>query len=280
MLWTPPAGPQTLESNVGGTASAEFGTALAAAGTAHTKTSWTEMIASTTYDAYGITVAISHTPTASTNIRRLVDVGIGGSGSEVVLLPNLNAGNVGLWNSAAAEPVMYHFPIFIPAGTRLSARHQSSSTTVGCTVAVWLHQWPTLSGSWVGTRVTAYGADTATSAGVSVAQSTTAYGTTAEITASCDNPVRYIQLGQDLLTDTTGGDKRGIVRFGIGSGPTWVVSDLPFNEKTSVETVFTFGVNFILSQMRFNIPAGTRLCLATRVSASAENRGWIIYGVD
>lgn len=279
MLWTPPAGPQALESNVGGTTAAEFGTALAAAGTAHTKTSWTQLIASTAYDSYGVVVAISQTPTASTNIRRLVDIGIGAASSEVVLLPDLNAGNTGLWNSAAATPAMYYFPVFVPAGTRISARHQSSSTTVGCTVAVWLMQWPIGPGQWVGQRVTAYGVNAANSYGTSVAQSTGGYGTTAEITASCGYPIRALQLGQDMLADTTGATKRGIVRIGRGATPDWFVSDLPFQESTTTENLFMMAPNLILSQMRFAIPAATRLTLATRTS-SAESRGWIIYGVD
>lgn len=281
MLLHQPFGASQLESNVGGTTANELGTLITASGSIHTKGAFSagELIASTAYGSYGITIMLTEVGTvASTNSRMLVDIGIGGSGSETVLIPNLLAGNAGTLTGAVNTAGMYSFPIFIPSGTRISARCQALIASDTVRVAVWLHQQAKF-GGWTGQRVTAYGVDTATSTGVSVAQATGAYGTTAEIDAACANSIRYMQVGVDLLTDTTGANKRGIVRVGIGATPDWIVSDLPFGESTSTENITCIWANYLLSQMRFSIPAATRLVLATRTS-SAENRGWAIYGVD
>jgi len=280
MLLAAPTGAQVIESNVGGTTAAELGTLITAAGSSHTKGAFSsgELIASTARASYGITVMLAEVGTAaSTNSRMLVDIGLGASGSETVLIPDLLAGNVGTLTGAVNTAAMYHFPLFIPSASRLSARCQALIASDTVRVAVWLHQHVRNVG-WVGQRVTAYGPDTATSSGVSVPQSTGAYGTTTEITSSCTYPIRAMQLGVDLATDTTGVNKRGIVRVGTGATPEWIASDLPFGESTSTENISCMWANLILQGMRFSIPAATRLALATRTSA-AENRGWAIYAV-
>jgi hypothetical protein len=52
-----------------------------------------------------------------------VDIGIGGSGSEVVVINNLGMGSYG------TQQVSYFFPFSVPAGTRIAARLSSSSTS-------------------------------------------------------------------------------------------------------------------------------------------------------
>jgi hypothetical protein len=94
MLYTPNNSSLAhITSNIG-TTSAEYGTSVAAPGSTHTKnTTYTELIASTSYAAYGITVLLSNVgTTASTNARALVDIAIGAASSEVVIIPNLICG--------------------------------------------------------------------------------------------------------------------------------------------------------------------------------------------
>lgn len=279
MLHVPASGCTTVAPAAAISAAAEFGVTLAAPGTANVKTDWTEIVSATTADAMGITIAISSPPAGSTNTRRLVDIGIGAAGQEQVFIANLLAGNCGEWISAAAQPIMYHFPVFIPAGTRLSARHQSSSTTVTATIGIWLNRSPRGLCGWVGTRVLTFGANTANSSATSVPQANGSYGTTTVIGSATPVTLRYLQLGQDLLTDTTGNTKRGLVRIGFQTPVTWLISDLPFKESTTTENPFMNETNFLLSQLRPVIPAGRQIILATTVNTAAENRGWAVYGV-
>jgi len=281
MLYIPARGNTILGENVGA-ASAEFGTTVTGAA-AHVKnTTYTTVIAAITYDTFGITIMLAGTSdTASINTRMLVDIAIGAAAAEKVIIPNLMVGNVGVFGGVAyGNCQIYYFPIFIPKGSRLSATAQSLIVNDTCTCAVWLHQGPSARDRWMGSRVTSYGADLATSSGVSHSPGNGAYATATEIITACTYPIKAMQIGYDLLTDTTAANSRGLVRIGVGATPNYVVSDLPFNESTTVESVSIAYGNFILSQMRFNIAAATRLTVSAQRSVSAEARGWIIYGVD
>jgi hypothetical protein len=216
---------------------------------------------------------------ASTNTRTLVDVGLGASSSEVVLIPNLLAGQVGASNGASIGPQAYFFPIYIPAGVRIAVRCQSLALSDTCHVQIRLfqHQIP---GVWVGSRVTAYGPDTATSSGVSHSHGNGSYATTTQITASSTNAIHYLQVGIDLGTATTGSTKRGILRIAAGSSTNYVVSDLQIRESTTLEQVEYNLANFALSQMRFQFPAGTYLGVGADMGATAAARGYALYGVD
>lgn len=279
MLWTPRTGTALLESSL--TTSGSEGTTITASGTTHTKGSYTQLVASTADDTYAITVLINNVGVASTNARMLVDIAIGGAGSEVVLLPDLMAGNAGVWANAMGGGVMYHFNVGIAEGTRIAARCQASTASDTCGVVVWLHQGNGIPGEWVGSRVTAYGVDSANSSGVAhTPGSTSAYATATQIASSTANPIRQMQIGIDMGTDTTGTNMRGLVRVGLGATPNYVVQHLPFAESTTVESMDNRMTNFVLAPQRFNIPAASDLRLSAMVSGTGEARRWIIYGVD
>lgn len=280
MLYVPRQGLATIEGNAG-TTSAEFGTTLTASGSIHTKGSYSTLIAATAYDSFGISIFLAGTGTvASTNERCLADIAIGAAASEVDIISNLMCGNTPQWGSAHNYCASYYFPIFIPAGVRLSGRCQAliASDTVTCYIV--LHQHP-MAAQWYGSRVTTYGANTGTSSGVShTSGSTNSYATATQIISSTTNPIKYLQLGMDLGTDTTGASMRGQVRLGYGATPDYFVSDLPWAESTTLETVNFSYANVILSRMGFNIPAAADLRLSARVSGTGEARGWVLYGVD
>ena len=281
MLYTPAQGQSALEITYTGTTSAELGaTVTANAATAHTVGGWAEVDASTAYDAWGVTVGIAGLgTTASTNTRSLCNIAVGAASSEVTIIPNLICGQAGQWASASIGPVMYHFPIHIPAGTRLSANLQSLALSDTATVTIWLHQWP-IPGKWYGQRVTAYGANTATSSGTNHTHGNNAYATTTQLTASTTNPIKYLQVGTDLLTDTTGNNKRGMFRIAAGTSTNYIVSGIPYRESTTLETTDFRHSNFLLSHMMFNIPAASYLGVGGMMNAAGEARGWAFYGVD
>lgn len=274
--------PTSIEENIG-TTSAEYGTSVPAGGSAHTKnTTYTTLIAATAYDAYGITVILSNVGTAATtNERALVDIAIGAASSEIVIIPNLICGNTGTLGAATGGAAIFHFPIFIAKGVRLSATAQALIASDTVNVAIYLHQHPRGPGRFIGSRVTAYGANTGTSSGVAhTSGSTNAYGTATQIIASTTNPIKALQIGMDLGTDTTGATLRGLVRLGFGATPDYFVSDLIWSESTTLENPHFWLANFVLSHMGFNIPAGADIRLSAMVSGTGEARGWVLYGVD
>jgi hypothetical protein len=259
-----------------GTTSAEFGATVTAGGTAGVKGSWVQLSAAAPAGVCAIVVAIANVNiVATTNVRFLVDIAIGAN-QERTLIANLTAGNASAWNTGSPGPAMFWFPLTVPAGAPLYARASSSTASKTAQVAVWFIR----GSAWAGSIVTTYGVNETNINGTSVPQGANVYGTTTQITAATTRPIRALQLGTDLLTDTTGNNKRGLVRIGAGSGPAWIVSDLPFFESTTTENPYAMSANLILAGMRFSLPAGLALSLATMVSGSAENRGWAIYGVS
>lgn len=90
------------------------------------KGNWAQLIASTTADLYGVLVCINSNSGSNSSRNTVVDIGIGPSGSEVVLVPDLIGGNAGTYVLGA---MWYYFPIFVPAGSRVAARAQGTVTT-------------------------------------------------------------------------------------------------------------------------------------------------------
>jgi hypothetical protein len=284
VLGIPPAGLSTLETHVSGTnnETATFSISVTANASTNTKGNYTQLIAATSYASYGIMVQLAGLQTTgSTNQRCLVDIALGAGGSEVVIIPNLTCGNVSDYVAASSLGVQYFFPIYIPAGVRVSARSQASTTVDIVNVAVRLFQRPTGAGAWYGSRVTAYGADTTNSRGTSVTPANNAFTTVTQITSSTTYPVRYLQMGYDLLSDTTAASTRMLAKIILGNSAATLVDMLPLKESTTIEAVHFTDANFILSHMMFNLPAGSDLRVAiSRDAATPEARGVVLYGVD
>ncbi len=278
MLLIPHRGATITEDNIA-SLSGERGTSVAShATTAHTKNAtYTTLVAATAYESFGIFVGITNTAVASTRTSVLVDIAVGAASSETVIIPNLIAGNQSASGTAQGSGSYYFFPIRIAAGVRISATAQSVivADTVNVTVHLLQHQIP---GMWVGSRVTAYGADTATSSGTSMSPGNGVYATDVNLTASTTNPIRYLQVGTDLLTNTAGANQRGLIR--LTAATSVLASELPYDESTTVESTHFSAANFILSHMRFNIPAGVALKISASRNAAAATRGWAAYGVD
>lgn len=103
------------------------GTTIDPGAVANTKGAWVELIAATAMPYRWATVCITHVGGLAAVARWAVDIGVGGAGSEVVLLPDvfLSAGATADSNPASGLSI----PLIVPVGTRLAARAQSNNTT-------------------------------------------------------------------------------------------------------------------------------------------------------
>lgn len=284
MLGFPPLGYSSIETNVTNTTNetATFSTSVTA-GTGSAKNStYTQLIASTSYESFGIMVTGAGLQTAaSANQRCLVDIAVGAASSEQVIIPNLTFGNTSDYGSASSTGNSYFFPIYIRKGVRVAATAAASTDSDIVNIAVRLFQHPIGPGGWVGSRVTAYGADTGNVRGTSHTPGQNSYATATQLTASTTYPIRYMQIGFDMLSDTTGSTSNYLARIGYGAGPTYLVEHLPMRESTTIEAVTFTDANFALSRMMFNLAAAQSLHIsATRTAATPEARGFIVYGVD
>lgn len=98
---------------------------------ANTKSAWTQLVASTSRVCRKLIVGAGYeanntSPAAAP--EHLYDIGIGGAGSEVVLIPDLYQA-IPMATRPGYSSFFYDLDVDIPAGSRLSVRHQSPGTT-------------------------------------------------------------------------------------------------------------------------------------------------------
>jgi hypothetical protein len=123
------------DNNLPATPAANAGTTLTANASIHTKaTSYTTLIASTTYDSYGFWVLFTNSNSSGAASPQLCDIAIGAASSEVIIAANIQCG----WRAGGTDRkgCGQFFPIFVPKGSRISARTQAliSADTVECLI--------------------------------------------------------------------------------------------------------------------------------------------------
>ena len=101
---------------------AAVGTATPSSASQYAKGSWSQLIAATPFDSGLMMVYLSRVDLGG---AFLVDLAIGGAGSEQVIVSNLNT----ITGGSGDNTCRYLLPIIVPAGVRLSAR--SSYTVAG-----------------------------------------------------------------------------------------------------------------------------------------------------
>lgn len=255
------------------------GTSVTANATPHSKGTYSTLIAATAVDATGIMVAIANTQTNNTATSVMVDIAVGSAGSEKIIIPDLVGGYANNYGNSALPP-LYFFPLFIPAGSRISARSKSIVSSKVAAVSVTLFTSPRGSSGFVGTRVTAYGAgaDTVSSKGVSITSGgANAYGNNTEIIASTTNPIRYLQLGIGGADGTFNASPACQAKLLVGT--TILVDFLRFGMSAS-EIISTINTNFLLSHLNFNLPAASQLQAALMASTASTVLDFTLYGVD
>ena len=120
---------------------------------------WIQLVASTPHPARGIVVMV-----APNNVGRcLVDIGMGASGSEQVIVPDLYFG----FQSGLGGPQHIPIPIAVPAGVRLAARVQTTNANGSVKVGATLLAGGLNAGLRAG-RVATYGADATQARGTEI----------------------------------------------------------------------------------------------------------------
>lgn len=150
---------------------------------AHVWTTPTQLIASTPFDAHLLCFrTTTATATAGTRSDTLVEVMIGGSGSETSLIGPVPIG----YRSTNTSIVL---PVFVPAGSRISVRFKSNLTSKGFACIVDLFGTPGQDHAGLPTRWVSYGLvnDSSNSRGTIFTPGTSnAWGSWAAITTSTD----------------------------------------------------------------------------------------------
>lgn len=112
--------------NMGANTADSGGTSVDPGGTINTKGSYSQLSAATVIEIGWLVICITgQANTATTTNVGLVDIAIGGAGSEQVIIANLAYCVDAAIDSP--EPQYYGFPVSIPKGSRVAARAQCST---------------------------------------------------------------------------------------------------------------------------------------------------------
>lgn len=254
---------QVNESETGGAVPASTtATTLTAAGTTNVKGSYVELIASTARDANWIIVKCGNV-SASANF--LVDIAIG-SATEQIIIPDLYIQARG----AGCSYAPYLFPIFIPRGSRLSARCQCSSASQTLNIEIILLSGMQLSGGSPPSLVSAYGG-VSLSIGTTIDPGGTAHTDSAwtQLTAATDRQHHWLVVGARWGDASIGATTSWMLDIGVGSATEQeIISDLWVSADTTADVSYSQVVC-----LPYFLPASTRIVARARSSSvSAGDR--------
>jgi hypothetical protein len=249
------------------------GTVITAGGSSHAlSAAFADVFASTSHDATLVAITILNSRSNAAQSDILLNLYVGASGAETVLIPNLLGG----WTSdGQVGGRTYVFPLYIPAGTRISAKSQALIASDTLSVYMELYGGGEPLG-WAGQGVECLGAVTASSRGTSVTPGAAAEGTFTDIGTSTREYRYVLVMAQGSMTDTNMAATVFDADVGVGGALLQTLEGFCFytsgNELTGQ---LTSGLG------RFAvIPSGTALQLRGQVStATAEPLDCCIYGV-
>lgn len=240
-----------------------------ASATANTKGSWNEIKASTGFEAEAFILCIGE---VNGDVQGLVDLGMGGAGSEEVII-----GDVDLWGKQNSAPGIFaYFPIKIPQGVRLATRCQAETGSRAIAVGLELIG-PSLMQTAGFSRSTTYGAVTASnSRGTSITSNTNpnVKGTWNQITASTTEAHYGIYLGWDALGSFATSTVHCLVDIAVGaaSSEQVIVSNIAISTGTSEG-----GNPHLHGPFWVTIPEASRLSVRMQDHVGNQSRGIVLY---
>jgi hypothetical protein len=249
---------------------------ITADATIHTKGSYTEIIASTAGDCYLLRLFMSTSKDAGDNSSQLMDIAIGGAGSEVIIIADLQSGFI--TNIRGSQPLI-DLPFFIPAGTRISARLQAVISADTCLVSVSIYGGSppgSLDAKGYFGAVDTYGEDVATSRGVQVTTGDGAgvKGSWVEITSSCDYEINAFLLS--MAGDGGMSSEAYNLDIGVGAAASEVVvvSNFMIRQNGGEYWAYTSGR---LIPLGVDIPAGTRVAVRGAVGTGGVDSNAYVH---
>jgi hypothetical protein len=282
--WNRPTGAGRFASSATATPTNSFGgITLSASSTPHTKGAWLEVFSSTPFDVLGLTLFLQYTFNNLGISGVLLDVGVGASGSEVVVIPDLQWSGVS--QAVYRHPVRTPFlPVYIPAGSRIAVRAQSNKTSDIWQGAMMLHGQ-----SWLSpvsfNRCKAYGIDSANSRGTNVnGGGNDTKGSWSEITSSTTYRTRGLILGwggggTDFASQYN--EWKFDLAVGASGSETVVFPDIQYTAGGLVSGYGPAHVTTFSALFLCDIPAGTRLAVRFQAEVSATAGGYgVIHAFD
>lgn len=252
-------------------------TNITASGTTHTVGSYVELVSAANNIRPINKIVVSMGDYASsTTLYFLVNIAIGGAGSEQVIIPNLYCYTTS--NANKTNNFQFDIPINIPSGQRISANCQSNGSSGVVPVSIILCRGSLSQGSGLGT-VDAIGSDTATSTGVSVATNATinTFGSWVEITSSAAEAYKGF-LVSGIRPSASWTNLNVAYQVSIGSAGNEEIIFSGHHIRQTGSEITTLAVSPFIP---VGIAQGERIAIRaqTNVSNTDADLDYIIYGV-
>lgn len=244
------------------------GTTVTNAGSTNTKGSYTQLIAATAADAYGIVVTMGGVSSAN---PYLVDIAVGAAASEVVIIPNLQ------WQQSNGNLyASYFFPIFIPSGSRIAARSQGGTASATIVVSTTLIEGRSQLVNREISTATAMGivsSGASNGTAVTASGSTNTKGSYAEIVSSTAADFRYFVVSIERGSLSSVASFLVDIATGAGGSETVLIPNMHYVADGSSNNM-TMPV-----PMPLFLPAGTRIAARCQCSVASKDVRVALYGV-
>jgi uncharacterized protein YbdZ (MbtH family) len=249
------------------------GTTLTGSATPHTKGTYAQLIAATTYDTNAIFMSFAEGSYDANAGNVSVDLAVGASSFEKIVVPDYVLRNSAGISSIASGVT---FPLNIPAGTRIAARAQSKTASQTCFVGLVLFQ-----GSLDETEglsgYDAIGFVSASTQGSSIVPNASANtkGVYTEMVASSAKDYAGLFGNFDSLNATANSPRSWLVDIAVGANG---------SEQIMIPNMFINRSNqYVIDPMMpfipVNIPAGSRIAVRAQSStAGSDAFGFTLYG--
>lgn len=227
--------------------------------TAHVKGAWVQLVASTSDTIDRLLISVGATSANGVNSAALMDIGVGASGAETVIIPDVMIG--------ASTGTSWDIPVSIPVGSRIAARYQSARTSIACGVAIVALKRNDGTTQRPAPYTVAIGVNSATSLGTAcVPAASNAKGSWAQLTSSCPVPLQGVQIavGNGGYTVTQPGTILVDIGVGAAGSETVAIANVQYTSSNQEWVARSLG-GWLYFPVR--IPAGVRI--AARMSNSA-----------
>jgi hypothetical protein len=217
-----------------------------------------------------------HDPGGTINALYHINIGIGGVGSEQIIIPSLYFNTTS--NGSTGTQWRYDFPLSIPSGVRISAQCQSStaSSVVGVHIS---RERASLSQSVGLNSIIDYGSNAADSSGTAVNRSTAGvFGSWTEITAATTEVIKGFSVAACRFPNSW---SNGSVTYEVGVGSSGNEETIYSGEIIHTDTLESSSA-LTSPFLSTSIASGERISI--RAAGSAANGDfdldYIIYGAS
>jgi len=278
MLWVPQKGRLMYQSNLGTTGVTAMGTSATTGGAASTKGSYAECIASTSFDAYWVGITLGNYSATVTNNNLMVDIAVGAATEEIIIADLMGGGCSA--TSGGSPRRHYMFPLYIPAGSRITTRGAGQRVSTGYRTGIELWGGDAIPPFRVGRKVTTYGVGTVPTGTTIVPGTSGAAGAHTQIVASTtENHFAFVP-GFQPGDDTTKNNGAFAAAIGVGAATEEELSTIWFFGTNSAEE--TYSVQPLMPAFA-DVPAATRLSMrfsSSLATLDAGNYNGTIYAIS